>query len=107
MAVLFGLLMEHSSSNQRTLLAALPGSSDKEKLGTLLHHARDFTTFYVTLTRKIAEAGRRREGGDEDEEADVQASSGNSGPAFKDTMGEAVANGVIAFLSRLRDHGVR
>ncbi|KAI0646376.1 hypothetical protein C8Q79DRAFT_909710 [Trametes meyenii] len=106
MAVLFGLLMECAPDNQRALLDALPGPSDREKLDALLQHAQDFTLFYVTLTRKMAEA--QGEGQHEDSEL-MEVGGGVCSPAgrptgvFKDSKGEAVAKGVIAFLRKLRD----
>lgn len=105
-AVLLGLLMERAPSNQRALLAALPGTSDRDKLGTLLHHAQDFTAFYVVLTRKMAQA-ENGGGEEESEEGGAPVSPSSSSRVFKDAMGEAVAKGVIAFLTELRDHGVR
>lgn len=106
MAVLFGLLMEQSPTNQRTLLAVLPGEDNRAKLGTLLQHAHDFTLFYVALTRKMAEAQSRGEDV-EDEEDGAYASASASGRVFRDSKGEAVAKGVIVFLTKLRDGGVR
>ncbi|EJF63754.1 hypothetical protein DICSQDRAFT_153594 [Dichomitus squalens LYAD-421 SS1] len=103
MAVLFGLLMEHAPSNQRTLLAALPGEDDWTKLGTLLKHAQDFTLFYVALTRKMAESQDTNvEEGEEDDESS-HASASASRRVFRDSKGEAVAKGVIGFLRKLRD----
>ncbi|KAI0764887.1 hypothetical protein C8Q74DRAFT_1204781 [Fomes fomentarius] len=102
MAVLFGLLMDHAPANQHALLTAIPGEDDWTKLGTLLQHAQDFTSFYVSLTRKMAEA-QTREDAKQDEDEDVSAPTSASGRAFRDSKGEAVAKGVIAFLKRLRD----
>lgn len=102
MAVLFGLLMEHAPANQHALLAAIPGEDSWTKLGTLLQHAQDFTSFYVSLTRKMAEA-HTREDAKQDEDEDVSAPTSASGRAFRDSKGEAVAKGVIAYLKRLRD----
>lgn len=110
MAVLFGLIMDRAPANQRTLLDALPGHSDREKLGALLQHAQDFTLFYVTLTRKMAEA--RTRGEDEDAEgmdlgsdSSAQASTTRTGGVLRDSKGEAVAKGVILLLKKLRDQG--
>ncbi|KAI0360602.1 hypothetical protein OH77DRAFT_1493053 [Trametes cingulata] len=108
MAVLFGLLMDRAPSNQRTLLDALPGTSDREKLEALLQHAQDFTLFYVALSRKMAEARNRSRDEDEDamelgEEDFRHASASHSGRVLRDSKGEAVARGVIALLKRLRD----
>ena len=103
MAVLFGLLMERSPANQHTLLNALSGLDSRSKLGTLLQHAQDFTLFYVALSRKMAEAQSREEGAEEESEDTVDAHSSVSGSALRDTKGEAVAKGVVAFLRRLRD----
>ncbi|KAI0674378.1 hypothetical protein C8Q78DRAFT_967086 [Trametes maxima] len=106
MAVLFGLLMERAPENQRTLLGALPGPSDRDKLGALLQHAQDFTLFYVTLTRKMAES--QSEGRHEDAES-MEIEGGGYSPAnrptgvFRDSKGEAVAKGVIAFLRKSRE----
>ncbi|KAI0635244.1 hypothetical protein C8Q77DRAFT_1054507 [Trametes polyzona] len=112
MAVLFGLLMDRAPTNQRTLLDALPGTSDREKLGALLQHAQDFTSFYVTLTRKMAEA-RSRGQEEESEVMDTTEGSpsslsiGRTDGVLRDSKGEAVAKGVVAFLKKLRDQGVK
>lgn len=110
MAVLFGLIMDRAPVNQRTLLDALPGTSDREKLGVLLQHAQDFTLFYVALTREIAEARSH----DDDEGSDGMdnsmstpgyPSASRRGRTLRDTKGEVVAKGVVSFLKRLRDQG--
>ncbi|KAI0826539.1 hypothetical protein BC628DRAFT_1320044 [Trametes gibbosa] len=111
MAVLFGLIMDRAPVNQRTLLDALPGISDREKLGGLLQHAQDFTLFYVALTRKVAEARSRGEnegsdGIDLNMSDPGYASTGLTGRTLRDTKGEAVAKGVVSSLKRLRDQGV-
>ena len=103
MAVLFGLVMDRAPSNQRTLLAALPGEDDGAKLGTLLQHAQDFTLFYVALTRKMAESQETTPADEEEEDASPSTSANVSRKVFQDSKGEAVAKGVIAFLKRLRD----
>ncbi|KAH9896941.1 hypothetical protein C8Q73DRAFT_643153 [Cubamyces lactineus] len=106
MAILFGLLMDRAPGNQQVLLEALPGPSDREKLGVLLQHAQDFTVFYVALTRKMAQA-RNRDHDDNSDAEEVEAGSGDL-PAtrvLRDSKGEAVARSVIAFLRRLRDQG--
>ncbi|KAI0372028.1 hypothetical protein BV20DRAFT_1034890 [Pilatotrama ljubarskyi] len=108
MAVLFGLLMDRSPSNQSTLLDALPGASDREKLGALLQHAQDFTLFYVALSRKMAQARSRSRDEDEEpiemgDEDSRYSSATRTARALRDSKGEAVAKGVIAFLKRLRD----
>ena len=69
----------------------------------ILQHAQDFTLFYVALSRKMAEAQSREEGAEEESEDTVDAHSSVSGSALRDTKGEAVAKGVVAFLRRLRD----
>ncbi|KAI0711190.1 hypothetical protein C8T65DRAFT_708168 [Cerioporus squamosus] len=103
MAVLFGLLMERSPANQHTLLNALPGSDNRSKLGTLLQHAQDFTLFYVALSRKVAETRSSGEGADEEEDDSPSVHPSPSGSVLRDTKGEAVAKGVVAFLKKLRD----
>ncbi len=103
MAVLFGLLMDKAPSNQHTLLAALPGTEDWAKLGTLLQHAQDFTLFYVALTRKMAESQETALEDEDEEDASPSASANVSRRVFQDSKGEAVAKGVIAFLKKLRD----
>ncbi|KAI0746859.1 hypothetical protein C8Q80DRAFT_1104533 [Daedaleopsis nitida] len=100
MAVLFGLLMQRAPTNQHALLAALPGDTNRKKLGTLVQHAQDFTLFYVALTRKMAEAHAR--GGDVEEDEDEEQSVHPSARSiFRDSKGEAVAKSVIAFLQSL------
>ncbi|KAI0777752.1 hypothetical protein BD413DRAFT_467628 [Trametes elegans] len=108
MAVLFGLVMERAPSSRRTLLDAFPGLSDRDKLGSLLQHAQDFTLFYVALTRKVAEANSREY--EDGEEADgtggdsaYSGSAMRTGKVLRDAKGEAVAKGVISFLKDLRD----
>ena len=103
MAVLFGLLMERAPSNQRTLLAALPGEDDRLKLGTLLKHAQDFTLFYVALTRKMAESQENDQDDGTEEGEGTHMPASTSRRVFQDTKGEAVAKGVIGFLRKLRD----
>ncbi|KAI8986902.1 hypothetical protein BD414DRAFT_416070 [Trametes punicea] len=108
MAILFGLLMDCAPNNQRTLLDAIPGASDREKLGALLQHAQDFTSFYIALTRKMAETQSRREDDDEEGRDASTVDSCALPPAsrvLRDSKGEVVAKGVIAFLRKLRDHG--
>ncbi|KAI0659223.1 hypothetical protein C8Q70DRAFT_915843 [Cubamyces menziesii] len=108
MAILLGLLMDRAPGNQRILLDALPGSSDREKLGVLIQHAQDFTMFYVTLTRKMAQAQSYVHDEDLDaEEVEAEAGSGDTlaTRVLRDSKGEAVARSVIAFLGRLRDQG--
>lgn len=103
MAVLFGLFMQESPRNQRLLLDALPGASDYAKLGGLLEHARDFTSFYTTFTQKVAESQTQEYDDEEDEEGPL-AQDGAVGRVLRDTKGETVAKNVIAFLEELR-HG--
>ena len=100
MAVLFGLLMEQATHNQRTLLAALPGTDDYEKVDMLLRHAKDFAAFYVVLARKLAEVETC---GDEEEEDPQILMQSRSGRMFRDSMGVAVTSEVINSLSNLRD----
>ena len=100
MAVLFGLLMEQAPHNQHTLLAALPGTDDYEKVDMLLRHAKDFAAFYVAFTRKLAEVEMC---GDEDEEHPLSSMPSRSGRMFRDSMGVAVTSEVINSLSNLRD----
>lgn len=68
-----------------------------------MQHAHDFTIFYVALSRKMAEAQSREEGADDEDRDSVFVQPSTSGTVLKDTKGEAVAKGVVAFLKRLRD----
>lgn len=105
MAVLFGLLMQQCPANQRVLLDALPGTSDKQRLNSLVEHAREFTLFYVEFTKKVSAAIRsqiREEEEDDEESVEVSAGVGY-GAVLRDTRGETVAKDVIVFLERLRD----
>jgi hypothetical protein len=55
-AVLLGLLMRDNKTNQKVLLAALPGSSNRKKIASLAEQAREFVTFYAELAVRLASA---------------------------------------------------
>ncbi|KAI0937575.1 hypothetical protein AcV7_003573 [Taiwanofungus camphoratus] len=110
MAILFGLLMRGCPDNQLVLLGALPGSSDKRKLNTLIEHARDFTQFYVEFTKKVSAVVNSQSRGD-DEDYGMEARTlgvnidGSMERVLRDANGETVAREVISFLEGLRDNG--
>lgn len=110
-AVLFGLLMQENTKNQRTLLRTLSGTTERNRLDTLLENARDFTAFYIRFSERAAQImdARTQEDdqgmGIEDEdrlgESSTGLASGLQG-VLHDSKGEDVANSVIQFLERLR-----
>lgn len=110
MAILFGLLMRGCPDNQLVLLGALPGSSDKRKLNTLIEHARDFTQFYVEFTKKVSAVVNSQSRGD-DKDYGMEARTlgvnidGSMERVLRDANGETVAREVISFLEGLRDNG--
>ncbi|KAH9922543.1 hypothetical protein B0H21DRAFT_701490 [Amylocystis lapponica] len=104
MAVLFGLLMQGCRENQRVILRALPGASDRGKLNALVEHAREFTLFYVEFTKRVEAVVHSQSRGDEEDEEDVlEGGDGSIERVLRDGKGETVARDVIAFLERLRD----
>lgn len=107
LAVLFGLLMCHNPANQTILLAALPGTSHRSKLATLVDQALDFVTFYAELTGRLVTAAAT-EDGKENEGFDVMAippqrQDYSVKRIVRDGKGEDVAHSVILFLETLRD----
>ncbi|CDO70629.1 hypothetical protein BN946_scf184748.g27 [Trametes cinnabarina] len=103
MAILLGLLMEHAPDNQQILLEVLPGTSRREKLSTLLQHAQEFTLFYVALTRKMAQARHRSQMAEETPSEAHEDTHPSAASMRRDSKGEAVAKGVVIFLSKLKD----
>ena len=112
-AVLFGLLMQDDKPNQQVLLDTLPGKTKRKKLEALVENARDFTAFYVRFAKRAREVTNGGEDLDLDAlvEDDRRTENDRDGAAegadglrrvVRDTKGEDVANGVIAFLETLR-----
>lgn len=97
MAVLFGLLMEQNAENQRLILAALPGASNRDKLCALVDNAREFLLFYVNFAKKVAEASQEVE----EEEDERERIEGGAQSVLHDVKGETVANNVIRYLEEL------
>ncbi|GJE86670.1 hypothetical protein PsYK624_027510 [Phanerochaete sordida] len=106
MAILLGLLMQRRPRNQTAILEALPGSSRRQKLQELIDTAKEFTSFYVNFTNKVAESQQEdMEFGaadDDEEDRDKTDLRGSVGQILRDTKGEKVAKDVIAFLEGLR-----
>ena len=103
MAILFGLLLQGSPRNQRLILNALPGSSDRQKLNTLVRHAEDFTSFYVDFAKRVAESQSQSQGRDEGEDDDDRGDEESvTGRSIRDTKDATVAKNVIAFLQDLQ-----
>ncbi|EMD31914.1 hypothetical protein CERSUDRAFT_119234 [Gelatoporia subvermispora B] len=108
MAVLFGLLMQGCLENQNILLGALPGSSRRHKLTSLITNATEFTQFYVEFTKRVSAAVHNQE--DEEDQGihfDMPPSDSSVDKLLRDTKGETVAKNVITFLERLRDRSSR
>ncbi|KAH9924173.1 wings apart-like protein regulation of heterochromatin-domain-containing protein [Fomitopsis serialis] len=111
MAVLFGLLMRDCRENQRVLLDALPGTSNKQKLEKLAEHARDFTSFYVDFTRRVSQVVQNQSQSqslDLDDDGPMEDFGGFAiseddrvGKMLSDSHGAAVANDVVTFLGTL------
>lgn len=103
MAILFGLLVQDHSKNQRLLLKALPGSSNRNKLRSLIEHAEDFTSFYVDFAKRVAESQSQSQGYEDEEDNDDRGDEeSHIGKPVRDTKGEAVARNAIAFLEELQ-----
>lgn len=102
MAVLFGLLMRGSPENQRVLLDALPGTSHKQKLGKLVEHARDFTSFYVDFTRRVSQVVQSQDDdGPPEDLGGYAVEDDRVGRMLGDSHGAVVANDVVSFLESL------
>ncbi|KII91108.1 hypothetical protein PLICRDRAFT_122892 [Plicaturopsis crispa FD-325 SS-3] len=102
-AVLFGLLMRGCPANQRVLLDALPGRSNRDKLSALADQASEFVAFYAQLTVQLAAA----KGTEVHDESDAYIpSDGDRGieQNVRDGKGEVVARDVVDFLRNLHDH---
>lgn len=54
--------MRGSKVNQTQILAALPGSTNRSKLNTLVERSKEFTAFYKTLMFKLQQSGGPSEG---------------------------------------------
>lgn len=106
MAILLGLLMQRRPRNQTAILEAFPGSSRRQKLQELIDTAKEFTSFYVNFTNKVAESQQEdmefAAAEDDEEDRDKTDLRGSVGQVLRDTKGEKVAKDVIAFLDGLR-----
>jgi hypothetical protein len=104
-AVLFGLLMRDNPENQTSILAMLPGDTNKQKLSVLVGTAREFVEFYGEVMARVARGRKRGDKIEEsqttevDEEEDDWADEG----FIVDDSGEKTARDVVAFLELLSD----
>ena len=94
LAVLFGLLMRGSPSNQDIILEALPGAG----LKGLIRHAREFVGLYAEFMARVAR-GERHDAGDgkdglEEDISQIQV---------KDGATQDVAQDIVEFLEGLMD----
>lgn len=92
-AVVFGLLMQDIPENQRILLSALPGNSDRQKLDALAENAREFVLFYVEFTKRVSAVTV-----DESTDEVLEVSR-----TTRDTNGATIAKGIVVFFEKLRD----
>jgi hypothetical protein len=94
-SILFGLLMRDSIANQRTILAALPGSTIRAKLIPVVETAQEFVNFYGEVMTRAA--GVNSVGTDDDAKNDIP---NRTKPQEK---GETIARDVVAFLEILSE----
>ena len=94
LAVLFGLLMQDCEENKTQLLDALPGASDRGKLGKLVDHAQGFVKFYTTLSSRTRKLDRKE---------DAQDGQGTATHNAANRSNTALET--LAFLQALRDAG--
>jgi hypothetical protein len=100
-AVLLGLLMRDDKVNQKVLLAALPGSSNRNKLASLAEQAREFVTFYAELAVRLSAAAAAKDKYDEEEDDLAPRSDGHNGERIGRDGNGHVAREVICFLEKL------
>ena len=105
-AVLFGLLMRDNLKNQRSILDALPGDTNEQKLTILVNTAREFVEFYGEVMARVARGRKEGDGVAEsqvtevdEEESDLHVDEG----FVVDDSGEKTARDVVAFLELLSE----
>ena len=93
--------MRDNKTNQKVLLATLPGHSSSQKLASLGDQAREFVTFYDELVVRLSTAATARDKKDEDNNSPTSHSDHRKVERIvKDGSGN-VAREVIAFLEKL------
>lgn len=93
--------MRDNKTNQKVLLATLPGHSSSQKLASLGDQAREFVTFYDELVVRLSTAATARDKKDEDNNSPTPHSDHRKVERIvKDGSGN-VAREVIAFLEKL------
>ncbi|CAL1709185.1 unnamed protein product [Somion occarium] len=100
-AILLGLLIKNDRENQKIILSALPGSSNRNRLTSLIENAREFALFYAEFAKKVnatVEASNEDDDEDEGQQRDTSMSR-----MLRDTQGESVARDTIQYLEQLRD----
>lgn len=100
-AVLLGLLMRDDRANQKVLLAALPGFSNRNKLASLAEQAREFVTFYAELAVRLSAAAAAKDKYDEEEDDLAPRSDGHNGERIGRDGNGHVAREVVSFLEKL------
>lgn len=94
LAVLFGLLMRGSPTNQDVILDALPGTG----LKGLIQHAKEFVGLYAEFMTRVTRGEKHDAGDAEDESEEIVAQMPVGDGATQD-----VAQDIIKFLESLMD----
>lgn len=97
LAVLLGLLMRDSKANQKMLLTALPGTTNRTKLASLAEQAQEFVTFYADLAVRLSTAANQN---DRDDEDGPRSENNHTERMVTDSNGH-VAQEVVTFLHKL------
>jgi len=94
--------MRDNKANQKVLLAALPGPSNRKKLVSLVGQAREFVTFYTELAiRFAAAAATTKDKDDDDDDALAPRSDDHKMERMVGDGNGNIAREVISFLEKL------
>ncbi|KAI0058630.1 hypothetical protein BV25DRAFT_1964571 [Artomyces pyxidatus] len=102
LAVLLGLLMRESTPNERIVLTALPGTSQRAKLDSLVEAACEFVTLYTDFMARVARGEDQGEDHEDHLDDADRSSDAERHKAIQDRT-SGVAKDVILFLEMLRD----
>jgi hypothetical protein len=111
LAVLLGLVVKSGAGDDglrlaRLLLGALPGSSDGDKLDSLIEQAEGFALVYAEMHSRVGRVGSlvpMSDAGDEGEDGGGGDGQHESRSVVGVGTGEQVTRDVIAFFKAIRD----
>lgn len=93
--------MRDSNANQKVLLAALAGTSNRSKLKSLAEQAREFVNFYAALAVRLSEAAAAKDKEDLDENDDNPLCDDHNVDRVVGDGNGLVAREIVAFLENL------